>query len=101
MEATNDAAVRPRLANDSNKRTERTWLPSLGAVAAIFGTMAAVLSVPDDPQPRGALFWSAVFCSLGLLTVPVLALRKTAHAVLRAENLLMVGLIYWLLLDLL
>ena len=101
MEAISDAAVGPRSAKSSNKRAERTWLPLLGAVATIFGTMAAILSVPDDPQPRGALFWPAVWCSFGLLTAPILGLRKTADALLRVENLLMIGLIYWLLLDLL
>ena len=35
MEATNDAAVRPRLAHGSNKRAEQTWLPLLGAVATV------------------------------------------------------------------
>ena len=99
MEATSDAAVRPR--NGSNKRAEQTWLPLLGAVATICGTTAAILAVPDDPQPRGALFWSAVWCGLGLLTAPVLGLRKSTQAIFRTENLLMIGLVYWLLLDLL
>jgi hypothetical protein len=101
MEATNPAAVRPRLANGSNKRVGRTWFPLVGAGATICGTMAAILSVPDDPQPSGALFWPAVWCSLGMLTAPVLRLPKTTHAALGVENALMIGLIYWLLLDLL
>jgi hypothetical protein len=101
MVAINDTAVRPRSLPGSNKRAEQTWLPSLGALAAVLGTIVAILSVPDDPQPRGALFWPAVWCSLGLLTAPVLGLRKTTQAILRTENLLMIGLIYWLLLDLL
>jgi hypothetical protein len=101
MVATDDAAVRPRSLHDSNKRAEQTWLPLLGAVATLCGTIVAILSIPDDPQPRGALFWPAVWCSLALLTAPLLGVRKTTEAMLRAENLLMFGLIYWLLLDLL
>jgi hypothetical protein len=100
MEKTSNTAVRPRSAHRSNKKAEQTGLALLGMVATIFGTMAATLSVPDDPQPVGALFWPAVWCSLGLLTAPVLRLRS-AVAALRAENLLMIGLVYWLLLDLL
>jgi hypothetical protein len=101
MVATNNAAVRPRSLHGSNKTAEQTWLPALGAVATALGTIVAILSIPDDPNPRGALFWPAVWCSLGLLTAPVLGLRKTTQAILRTENLLMIGLIYWLLLDLL
>jgi hypothetical protein len=102
MEEIDHAAFGPRQGNGANKRkVDHTWLTLLGAVATVCGTIAAILSVPDDPVPAGALFWPAVWCSLGLLTAPVLGLRKTTQAILRAENLLMIGLIYWLLLDLL
>ena len=99
MEAINDAGVPPRSGLNSNKSA--TWPPLLGAVATVCGTMAAILAVPDDPQPRGALFWSAVWCSLGLLTAPALGVRNTTQAIFRTENMLMIGLVYWLLLDLL
>ena len=83
------------------RKISGTWLSLLGAIATVCGTMAAILSVPDDPQPRGVLFWPAVWCSLGLLTAPLLELRKSTQAIFRTENILMIGLIYWLLLDLL
>ena len=95
------AAFEPRRGNGVDKGKNDTWLIAVGAIATLCGTTAAILSVPDDPQPRGALFWSAVWCSFGLLTAPVLGLRKTTQAILRTENFLMIGLVYWLLLDLL
>ena len=102
MEEIDHADVRAaRERREQEEDRPHVALHLLGAIATICGTMAAILSVPDDPQPRGALFWPAVWCSLGLLTAPLLGLRKSTQTIFRAENLLMIGLVYWLLLDLL
>src|SRR4030095_11934988 len=77
-----------------NKRVvDNTWQPFLGAAVATCGTVFAIISVPDNPQPSGALFWPAVWCTLGFLTVPILGLRTTTQSIFRAENLIMLGLI--------
>jgi hypothetical protein len=99
--AINHAALPVSLANGSKNRAEQTWVPLLGAVATTFGTIAAIVLIPNDPLPAGALFWPALWCTIGFLTAPLLGLRNSASGILRVENLLMAGLIYWLLLDLL
>lgn len=73
-----------------------------GAIAILVGTVLAAIFVPQDPRPAHALFASGAALSAALLLPPLLRLRHArVQTALRAENLLMVGLVYWLLLDLL
>jgi len=74
---------------------------SLLAIALLVLALAlSVVLIPMNFQEPGALFWSAVSLSIGLLCVPILRIRfsdlKTA---LRTENFVLLGLIYWVLLD--
>jgi hypothetical protein len=82
----------------------RSPRPFSGVVPLFFilgGLGLALTLVPADPQPVGALRWSAVALTVGLLAGAVLdVLRNGLHYALRTEHLLMVGLVYWLLLDL-
>jgi hypothetical protein len=71
----------------------------VGAAAVLIGVLAAVASIPDDPRPNGALFWPALWLSLGLLIVPISRASAEPAVLLRTEHFLMVGLFYWLLLD--
>ncbi len=71
----------------------------IGAAAVVIGVVAAIASIPDDPQPIGALFWPALWLSLGLLSVPVFRASTDTSVLLRTEHCLMLGLFYWLLLD--
>src|SRR4051794_8990605 len=80
-------------AGDSTRRA------MLGIGACAFGSLAAIGMVPGDPQPEGALFWSALCSILGLLSVPILQARRETAVLMRCENFLMLGLVYWLLLD--
>lgn len=75
--------------------------PGVGLVAPIVGTLTAVALVPADPNPADALFWPAVAMTAGLLTAPGVACWRSLRAAFRVEHLLMFGLVYWLLLDLL
>lgn len=75
--------------------------PAIGIAAAIIATFAAVNLIPEHPEPEGALFWPALVLSLGLLVAPVFAALRQPKALLRAEHLLVLAPIYWLLLDLL
>lgn len=75
--------------------------PVIGIAAAIFSTFLAVNLIPQHSDPEGALFWPALVLSLGLLIAPVAAAFQQPKALLRAEHLLVIAPIYWLLLDLL
>jgi oligosaccharide repeat unit polymerase len=75
--------------------------PAIGIATVTFATFAAINLIPDHPEPEGALFWPALVLSLGLLIAPALAAIRQPKALLRAEHLLVIAPIYWLLLDLL
>lgn len=74
-------------------------VPAIGIALILVSTVAAVTLVPSDPGPAEALFWPASFLAAGILAGPALRAREGLASALRAENLLMVGLVYWLLLD--
>ncbi len=74
-------------------------VPGLVTIAA--GTAIAIALVPDYVTPAGALFESAVAMTVGLLLPVALRLRLDLTHVLRIENILLIGLVYWILLDLL
>jgi hypothetical protein len=65
------------------------------------GTVGAVLAVPEDVEDATALVGPAIYMVLGLLIPVMLRLQGDITKTLRAENVLVVGIIYWLLLDLL
>jgi hypothetical protein len=90
---------RPGVAS-SSRANESTLHSFIGGAAVVAGTAAAIVCIPNNLQPSDALFWPAIWCALGLLVVPVLRMRKYPSSILRIEHALMVGLIYWLLLDL-
>lgn len=75
--------------------------PVMGIAAAAGATFVAVNLIPDRPEPEGALFWPALVLSLGLVIAPAAAALRQPKALLRAEHLLVMAPIYWLLLDLL
>lgn len=75
--------------------------PAIGIASAIVATFVALNLIPQHPEPEGALFWPAFILSLGLLIAPLAAAFQQPKALLRAEHLLVIAPIYWLLLDLL
>lgn len=75
--------------------------PGMGIAAVTVATVAAVNLIPAHPEPEGALFWPALVLTLGLLIAPAAAAFRQPKALLRAEHLLVMAPIYWLLLDLL
>ena len=75
--------------------------PAMGLAAGVVATFAAINLIPERPEPEGALFWPALVLSLGLLVAPAAAALRQPKALLRAEHLLVMAPIYWLLLDLL
>lgn len=71
-----------------------------GALAILVGTLLAVQFVPDNPRASHAMFPAGACLSIALLLPVALRVRaRRMMSLLRAENLLMFGLVYWLLLD--
>jgi hypothetical protein len=73
----------------------------LGTLTVLGGLVTAIVLIPDDPRPTGAMFWPALSLVLGLLAVPILLMRASVSSILRSEHMLMIALVYWLLLDML
>jgi oligosaccharide repeat unit polymerase len=97
------ALVNPRVVNATSTVAQGIVVrfPAIGIAATLITTVVAVNLIPEQPQPEGALFWPALVLSAGLLAAPIAAAFRQAKALLRAEHLLVVAPIYWLLLDLL
>jgi oligosaccharide repeat unit polymerase len=75
--------------------------PALGLVGCLIGTSIAVDLMPPDPFPAGALFASALVMTAGLLVAPALACVNNPRAIFRAEHILVLSPVYWILSDLL
>jgi oligosaccharide repeat unit polymerase len=78
-----------------------TSFPRLAILATVIGTILAVSSTSSELQSEWALFFPALFISVGLLIAPLSAAVRDPKSILRGEHLLSVGVIYWVLLDLL
>ncbi|HEY8067158.1 MAG TPA: O-antigen polymerase [Methylosinus sp.] len=66
------------------------------------GAVLAVALTPVEYAPPGAMFWPAAVLSASLLAIPLMrGVLEGLHGLLHAENLLLVAIIYWVLLDLL
>lgn len=64
------------------------------------GAAAAYLLIPDiDHYSQGALVLPATALALGLLVGPAVSALRNPPSLLRAESVLAVGLIYWILFD--
>ena len=74
-------------------------LPGLTIIA--IGAIGAAMTTPDDVTRADALVQPSAFLGLALLAPVALRLRRDLSQALRAENFLLFGLVYWLLLDLL
>jgi oligosaccharide repeat unit polymerase len=75
--------------------------PLFGIISTVIGTVAALVLMPVDPFPPGALYSSAIAMAIGLALAPGVAALRYPKTILRAEHLLVLAPIYWLLLDLL
>ena len=73
----------------------------LGMAVTGLGTFLAIQFIPEDPSPRGALFFSALIMAFGLAAVPLLNAFRYPKSLLRTEHIIVMAPIYWLLLDLL
>jgi hypothetical protein len=79
----------------------RATTPLIGFLVTAFATVIAVVVLfPDQPAPRGALMAPALVLTAGLLLVPATRVLSGSAETTNAENFVMVGFVFWLLLDL-
>ena len=96
---TASAAYNRRIIFSAPSRAIATSVLAIATIA--LGTLCAVLLIPTNPGVPGALFFPAIAMSLALLTTPLVFVVPNPKAILRADCLLALAPIYWLLLDLL
>ena len=72
----------------------------IGFAATSTSLLIALSVFPADPSPQGALTIPAVILSVGILLVPIARAIKRSPDLLGAENLVAIGYVFWLLLDL-
>ena len=72
----------------------------LGFATTSVALLVALALFPQDPSPRGALTIPALVLTAGILFVPALHAVRRSPRLLLAENLVAVGFVFWLLLDL-
>lgn len=75
-----------------------TWL-ALASVGV--ATLFAVESVPAHVGTSNALFWPAAILTAGVMLPVIAQIRRNLLSILRVENALMIGIVYWLLMDML
>lgn len=68
--------------------------------AVLLGFVLSVLLLPNSPQTPEDLRWSAAVFALGLVIVPLAAAYQRPIAILHPQSVLLCGIVYWLLLDL-
>ena len=71
----------------------------VAGVAVIAGLIFASFLLPIDVQPRDGLRLPALLFSLSLCSVPVLAALRDPKSFFRAEHLLAMAPVFWLLLE--
>ena len=98
MESASLTAQRPLVLSASRRKTSSTLL-AIGTTS--LATLAAILLIPNESAEPGALFASALAMSIGLLIIPFTSVLREPKSILRADYLLALAPIYWLLLDLL
>jgi oligosaccharide repeat unit polymerase len=81
--------------------TDFPVFPALGLVCTITSTLVAIVLIPADFGPPGALLPSAFAMTIGLVAAPLFATFRQPKTMLRAENILVMTPVYWVLLDLL
>lgn len=65
------------------------------------GAAIGYILIPDDAQPAGAMRYPALALASALLLVPAIeAMKYGIKASLKIRNVLLVGVVYWLLADL-
>ena len=101
MIPTNVANIPSKVINSVWLKQEYPIYPGLGSICTILSTLIAIFILPADITTPDALFPCAVAMSIGLAIAPLAAAYRSPRTLLRAEHILVLSPIYWLLLDLL
>lgn len=72
-----------------------------GTILIAFGTMAAFLSIPTHFHQPGALLVTSTIQAVALIAPLVFTGSRDARMLLRGENILLLGLVYWVLFEML
>ncbi len=81
---------------------DRRTAPFVGFASASLATIITTVALfPDQPAPRGALILPAAVLTIGIMLVPALRALSGSDETTNAENVVMLGFVFWLLLDLL
>ena len=72
----------------------------IGLAATSIALLVGLAVFPANPSPEGALTLPALVLSAGILFVPAMHAIRRSPRLLLAENLVAVGFVFWLLLDL-
>lgn len=87
--------------NAPSLATARFLRTGLGVLFIGLGTVAALLAIPQDFSSRGALTFSG-FILVGSYLAPTLfSWRNDVRSLLSGENVLILAMVYWTLLDIL
>ena len=70
-----------------------------GMLGIAVGVLMAVMLLPDDYYEPGGLQLSVIVLSAGLLSGPLLSSLTDLRVWIRAESVMMIGLVYWLLVE--
>lgn len=74
--------------------------PVLGLATSMLGTLAALLLVPDNPAPRGAMVVPGTVLAVSIIFVPAMRVIMNSPTMMNADNFVAAGYVGWLLLDL-
>jgi hypothetical protein len=79
----------------------QTWAVDhpASAIVTMVGLLVAIILLPDDVEPSGALALPTAVFVASLCLVPLLSSLHNLKNVFRAEHVLMLSPVYWLLLD--
>jgi hypothetical protein len=73
--------------------------PLLGLIFTLAGLLFALMAMPEDTVARGALKWPAFIMAVGIAVVPVRSAISRPKSIFRAEHIVVLSPIFWLLLD--
>jgi hypothetical protein len=87
--------------NTSDLVAARFLKCALGVLFIALGTAAALLAIPQDFSSRGALTFSGFILVGSYLAPTIFSWRSDVRSLLSGENVLILSLVYWTLLDIL
>jgi hypothetical protein len=74
--------------------------PWYGLIFTFAGLVFALMALPADIVARGAVKWPALILAVSIAFVPVLSAISRPKSIFRAEHIVVLSPIFWLLLDL-